>query len=467
MLLVGASPSQLAGLAPALKGLACTVHQASDYHAIGEALAAGPIDTLIFCGAPAGLSPRRLLPSLLDRANPATLVVALPEATESEALAEIFSGRAAPFPPTAAIFQACAEAPPPPREMLVRSYSRWRLYNPADLNVSGEVVPALILNVSRGGAMVLANAEIEPGALVSLSTRHAGADFTLAGHVRHLYTNMPVPPETLEAAPLLKALDPMLFGMTFISHSAAQAEKLCSVLAETPLSVPFSALCIPGIPRGLGPLFEEHGVSVHTAHALPPVLSETPTIVIADLATCALDEIPALRKLAKKALFIGIATQPLTESPRTEFAATLPAVFVLPFQNDTLLETLQRFFRPIHRRFPRLETSFSVVLHGADGHNYAATGVNLSLTGMAVEIDHRLPPGDAVSGRISAENAADTAGFEGKIVYCSAAGQKYRAGIHIEIDRQSVRTFIGFLSTLMQRDMQVRWRRQTDLSHRS
>jgi hypothetical protein len=460
LLLIGASPAQLASLDVSLAGVTCKVLKAWDYHGIGAALADGRIDMLVYCGTPPGMSAKRLLPSLVDRANPTELVVAMPDQAESAGLAEIFGGRAAAFPPPADIFQACASRLAAPREMRVRTHSRWRLYSPAELHVAGRAHPALILNVSSGGAMLLSNVPVEAGALVAVMTEHDGVGYSLAGNVRHMYLNMPVPPEALESMPLLRASDPAMFGIEFIAHSRPQAEKLCAALAESPLSIAFGVLCIPGVPRGLTPVFETHGVSVQVASSLAAEGAGIPDVVIADIATCGLDELPLLKRLAKKTVLIGIATQPIADAARSELAALLPAVFVLPFQTDTLIEAVERFFRPIHRRFPRLDTPFTAVVQSADGRNLAADGVNLSLSGIAVDLDAPLTPGASVRGTLSAENAHEAVGFEGKVVYCRLEGRRHRAGIHMEIDKKALKGYVGFLSNLMHRDMQVRWRRQ-------
>lgn len=459
LLIVGSSASQIAAVEPALAGLACAVSKAHDYHAIGAALAAG-VDILVFCGAPAGLSAKRLLPSIVDRANPMEVLIAMPDAAEAEALAQISGGRAVPFPPPAAVFEAGALLPAAPREMRVRTHSRWRLYSAAELSSAGAVYPALVLNVSRGGAMILSNVEVDPGALVSVTVDHGGERYAFAGHVRHTYLNMPVPPETLETAPLLKASDPLLFGIEFIEHSRSPAERLCAVLAETPLSVSFDVLCVPGVPKGLSPVLEAHGVTIQVAGSLKAEGAGVPDVLIADIATCALDEIPILRRLAKQTVLIGVATRPIVEPERTGLAALLPAVFVLPFQGDTLIEAVERFFRPIHRRFPRIEFPFGALVRTADGRNLAGDGVNLSLNGIAVDLDVELPRGAAVQGTLSAENAAGAVGFEGTIVYVRAEGGRFRTGIHIEVEKKAISGYVGFLSTLLHREMQIRWRRQ-------
>lgn len=214
--------------------------------------------------------------------------------------------------------------------------------------------------------------------------------------------------------------------------------------------------CVPGVPRGLGPVLEHYGISVAVATELPADFDVPPTLLLVDLAACSHEELRRLRRTAGRSILVGLASKPLVDAERAKIASELPAVFVLPHQSGDLVETIDRFFKPIHRKHPRIDARFSLLLD-VGGKKYGGDGINLSLSGCAGQVDEPLTPQTPVRGTISPEGSREAYRFEGSVAWCVEGGGGHRIGVDFQMDEATRAAFHTFLASALQRDLLHRW----------
>lgn len=455
-----AADAATAGAAEALLSEAgCAARAAGDAHALGRALSETTPDVFLLRSPLAGFTAKRVIPMLREQAPRAVLLLALDDAQESAALAEIFAGYVVPMPlDPAQLRRVLAEVIPASR-LQIRRTQRWRLYAPASLNVAGVERPAVMLNYSAGGAMLLATADADPGAVVSFRFEHAGSTHAFAGTVMHVYAG------SAEDAGEYQALagdHPQLFGVEFIEQSRPAAHEFCRALAASPPVFPFQVFCVPGVPRGLAQVFEHYGISVAVATELPAEFAVAPTLLIVDLAACSHEELHRLKRTAGRSILVGVTTKPLVDPERSKLAAELPAVFVLPHQAGGLAETVDRFFRPIHRRHPRIDAEFTLVVRMPDGKHLGGEGLNLSLSGCAALLDAQPAPKTGVTGTISPAGSREGFRFSGAIAYCVQDRDRFRAGVDFQVDESSRQAFAAYLAGVLQKDLHRRWLAQLE-----
>lgn len=454
VLTLAADPALAAQTEAMLQSIGCFARSAADAHGLGRALSEATPDVFLVRSAPADFTAKRVIPMLREQAPRAVLLLALDDAEEAAALAEIFAGYALPLPLSAALLGDVLAEKIPKSRLQVRRTQRWRVYAPATLNVAGVDRQAVMLNFSAGGAMVLATADADAGALVAFRFEHAGRTRAFAGTVKHVYAGTPDEAGEYQA---LAGAHPQLFGIEFIEASRAGAEAFCAELAAAPPVFPFQVFCVPGIPRGLAQVFEHYGISVAVATELPAEFAVPPTLLIVDLAACSHEELRRLNRTAARSILVGVTTKPLVDPERVKIASALPAVFVLPHQSAGLAETVDRFFRPIHRKHPRIDAGFDLVLRNADGKNLAGEGLNLSLSGCAALLDAPAAPKTHVTGSISPAGAHEVFRFHGEIAYCVEDRSRFRTGIDFHIDEPHRQAFHAYLAGVLQKDLQRRW----------
>lgn len=453
-LAVAADAAAAGETAALLQAAGCAAQGAADAHDLGRALSAATPDVFLVRAPLSGYSAKRVIPMLREQAPRAVLLLALDDFQASAALADIFAGYALPWPLDAARLGSLLAEKIPASRLQIRRTQRWRLYAPAVLNVAGADRPAVMLNVSAGGAMLLATADADPGALIAFRFDHAGRTHAFAGTVKHVYDGTPEEAGEFQS---LAGAHPQLFGVEFIEQSRAAAHDFCRALAAAPPAFPFQVFCVPGVPRGLAQVFEHYGVSVAAATELPAEFAVPPTLLIVDLALCSHDELHRLLRTASRSILVAVTTKPLVDPERNKLAAGLPAVFVLPHQAAGLAETVDRFFRPIHRKHPRIGAAFDLVLRLPDGKHLAGQGLNLSLSGCAALLDAQAAPNTAVSGTIAPAGASEVFRFTGVVAYGAAEGARYRTGVDFEVEPQSRQAFAAYLATALQKELQRRW----------
>lgn len=460
-LAVAADAAAAGALAQLLREAGCVAHAAADAHDLGRALSEATPDVFLVRAPLAGFTAKRVLPMLREQAPRAVLLLALDDAEEAAALAEIFAGYVLPVPLIPAQLRSVLAEKIPASRLQIRRTQRWRLYAPASFNVAGVERPAVILNYSAGGAMLLATADADPGALVSFRFDHGGRTHALAGTILHVYAGSAEDAGEYQA---LAGAHPQLFGIEFIDQSRAAALAFCRELSAAPPVFPFQVFCVPGVPRGLAQVFEHYGISVAVATELPAEFDDPPTLLIVDLAACSHEELHRLKRTAGRSILVGVTTKPLVDPERSKLAAELPAVFVLPHQAAGLAETVDRFFRPIHRKHPRIDAEFALVLRMPDGKHLGGEGLNLSLSGCAALLDTQPAPKTVVSGTISPAGSREGFRFSGEIAYCVADRTRFRAGVDFQVDESSRRAFAAYLAGVLQKDLSRRWLAQFEHS---
>jgi hypothetical protein len=454
------APSRALGaeIVQALAPLDCVVHEGYTGAGVGAIIRETPIDAVVFAGPLPGLSAERILTAVIERVAGALLLVSLPNVAEANAYAQRFRGHAVPFPPPSDVVAKLLAHPATPTVLVARREPRHRFLGGIALDVAGESSPALLVNVSPRGAMVLAGTPLKVGATVRLEVPYGAAVFNFAGVVRHTGENAD-PAEALSAAPWLRFDQPTLFGVEFVSHSQASAQAFCARLASERALLNLRVTCVPGVPKGLTTVFQRAGIAVETLRNIPEQF-DPPPILLVDLSTCSLGEAGRLPDLRRRSVVIGIATSPLTEPARAKIAMQLPGLFVLPFQNESLIRHVEEFFAPIDRKFPRLEEPFTLLVRPRPGETRALEGVNLSLHGCAFVADTAYALGAEIEATLAMDQAIDAYPVRGRIVYCLAEGDRFRVGVNFEVPEPADVSYRKYLSARFLKLLRARWEEQ-------
>lgn len=455
------APSRALGreIAAALASPECVVHEGYTGAGVGQIIRETEIHAVVFAGPLPGLSAERILTAVIERVPGARLLISLTDVGAANGYAQRYRGHAVPWPPSPEMLEKLLAAPPAATTVLVpRRDPRLRFLGGATVEVACETSPALLINVSPRGAMVLAGRPLKRGDNVRIEVPYGAAVFTLAGEVRHTGENANAD-EALAAAPWLRFDEPWVFGMEFLPHSLPSAQALCSrIVAERSL-LNLRVTCVPHVPKGLATVFQRAGIAVETLAALPDG-EEHPPILLVDLSMCTPAEAARLPEMRRRSVIIGVASTPLTDPARAKAAAELPGVFQLPFQNEHLFRHVEEFFGPVDRKFPRLDEPFTVLYHPRAGETKALEGVNLSLHGCALLSDVPFELGAEIEATLSMDQAIDAYPVRGRVVYCLADDKKYRLGVNFEVAEPAGLSYRKYLSARFLKFLRTRWEDQ-------
>lgn len=416
------------------------------------------IDAVVFSGEIPGLSAERILTAVADRLPQAVVIVCLEDPAAANAYAERFRAHALPWPLQADPVKALIARRAPTTFIVPRRETRYRHLGGIFVETGQRRRPGLLLNISGHGAMVLSDVEAAPGATVTARIPYGADEYALTGTVKHNGENADTAAAMREAdwLPVSRAT---ILGLEFHPNVLNKAHELCKRIRSERSMLNLRVTCIPGVPKGLTPIFARHQIKVETLPALPEKLDDMPAIVLVDISACTNDELGRLLQLRRRSVVIGVATTPITDRDRAATAAKLPGVFVLPFQADTLAKHIEDFFGPVDRKFPRIEEPFTVLLKQTGGV-VAVNGVNLSLEGCALLTDREMGPGTELTGTLAMDQALDAYPFTGRVVYCVPEGGSYRLGVHLTLKGNTVDSYQRYLSSRFLKQLRQRWEEQ-------
>lgn len=416
------------------------------------------IDAVVFAGEIPGLSAERILTAVADRLPQAAIIICLEDPSAANAFAERFRAHAVPWPLQPDAVKGLIAGRAPTSFIVPRRETRYRYLGGIFVETGQRQRPGLLLNVSNHGAMVLSDVEASPGATVTARIPYGADEYALTGTVKHNGENADTRAALREAAwlPVSRAT---ILGLEFHAAVLAKAAELCMRIRSERSMLNLRVTCIPGVPKGLAPIFTRFQVAVETRLALPEKLDEMPPIVLVDIAACTQSELERLPQVRRRAVVIGVATTPITGKDRAAAAAKLPGVFVLPLQADALARHIENFFGPIDRKFPRIEEPFTVLLKRDDGV-VAVEGANLSLEGCALLTEREMRTGTLLTGTLAMDQALDAYPFTGRVVYCVKEGAGYRLGVHFTLTGATIDSYQRYLSSRFLKQLRQRWEEQ-------
>lgn len=454
------APDQLrtSQIARVLGEAGMTVCQGYSGQEAGRFIREHSIDAVVFAGEIPGLSAERILTAVADRLPQAAVIICLEDAAAANVYAERFRAHALPWPLQADAVKALIAVRAPATFLVPRRETRYRFLGGIFVETGQRRRPGLLLNISGHGAMVVSDVEAAPGTTVTARIPYGADEYALTATVRHNGEHADTAAALREAAwlPVSRAT---ILGLEFHPSVLDKAAALCKRVRSERALLNLRVTCIPGVPKGLSPIFARHHVKVETLQALPEALDAMPAIVLIDISNCTLAELQRLTQLRRRSVVIGVATTPITDKERAAAAAKLPGVFVLPFQADTLARHIEEFFGPVDRKFPRIEEPFTVLLK-LGGGVVAAEGVNLSLEGCAVLTDRELHAGAELQGTLAMDQALDAYPFTGRVVYCVKEGAGYRLGVHFALKASTVESYQRYLSSRFLKQLRQRWEEQ-------
>ncbi len=439
-----------------LEPLGCRVHGCRTPQELGEQIRSFPVGLIVVAGNLPGLSLEHVLTAVRERVPEAPLVVALSDVEQANRLASRFRGHAMAWPVSVEAIGPLLDGRRPATTVTPRREVRWRMLSGGHVVRDGATLPALLLNISVHGAMALADMEAAVGETVALEVPYGVDRFTVRGTVRHV-GEYPLIEQALHEHEWLRLVHPRVFGLELDAASREASAEVCRRIQQERQFLELRLLCVPGMPKGLPPVLKYYGVKAEVHQNLPEKLPVTPPIVIMDVSTCHAEEIERLERLRRRALIIGVATTPISDPVRAAFASSLPAIFVLPHQSETLVQHIANFFAPVDRRMPRIDETFSAVLKTERLANIQADGLNLSTNGCAVLVDKVIPKGTALEGVLSMDRAIDAYPFAGRVIYCVAQGDRFRLGVSLQVKDPAAISFQKYLSSRFLSGLRAQW----------